>query len=356
MKNALLILTLFFALSMTSCKKNTSDTSSDTQELLFGQVLENTATNVITATYKDLYDESVVMNNLATILTIGDEAALTQVKNAWIATRSPWEKSEGFLYGPVDLEGIDPAIDSWPVDVTSINSILSSGNAITASLLESNNEARGFHTIEYLIWGIDGTKAASQLTTRELEYLRAATANMKDKTQQLYYGWLTTQGNFANNFINAGTSSSVYASKKAALEEITEGISIIADEVANGKIEEPLNGNAGAAKPEAEESRFSNNSKQDFADNIRSIQNIYLGDYDGILGAGLTDIVSSKNATLDANLKAKITEAVTAIENIPGTFTQAISSHRTEVQYAQTKVSELHNMIETQLLPLISNL
>ncbi|NHM06340.1 imelysin [Flavobacterium sp. CYK-4] len=344
----------FTSLLLASCSNNDSETANP-DSALNKEILTNTSVNVITATYSELYNNSVALTTACQNLSIGDEAELTAVKNAWVATRAPWEKSEGFLYGPVDTEGIDPAIDSWPVDVNAINNILNSSQAITSTLLE-NDDARGFHTIEYFIWGLSGNKTASELTTRELEYLVAAAQNLQSKTQQLYYGWLQSQGNFANNFVNAGQSGSIYTSQKDALLELVEGIIIISDEVATGKIETPLNGNNGAASPQDEESRFSNNSKLDFANNIRSIQNIYLGDFASIEGKGLTDLVASKNATTDANIKAKITEAISAIEAIPGTFTDAIFNHRSAVQNAQQKVAELKVVLESQLQPLISNL
>jgi len=338
----------------TNCSDNASDPLEPAVDLN-KEVLTNTSVEVITKTYFDLYTNATLLKTACQNLSIGDETKLLAVKNAWAATRAPWEKSEGFLYGPVDTEGIDPAIDSWPVDVNAINNILNSSQAITSALL-NNNDARGFHTIEYLVWGLNGNKTASQLTPREIEYLLAAVQNLQTKTEQLYNGWAQTGGNFANNFIKAGQSGSIYSSQKSALEELAEGLVIIADEVANGKIEEPLNGNAGGAKPEAEESRFSNNSKLDFANNIRSIQNIYLGDYGTIQGKGLTDLVASKNATLDATIKTKITEAINAIEAIPGNFTNAIFNNRTAVQNAQQKVVALKVILESQLQPLISNL
>ncbi|GAA3658141.1 imelysin family protein [Flavivirga jejuensis] len=356
MKN-IFLLGLITLISLTSCSDNDDNTEMvDPNATLYTEVLTNLSLSVITETYNTLYTNANALNNTVATLTIGDDTALQAVKDAWVATRTPWEKSEGFLYGPVDTEGIDPAIDSWPVDVTAINNILASSNTITSTLLESNNEARGFHTIEYFIWGLDGDKLASELTDREIEYLIAATENLEAQTQELYFGWLASQGNFVANFLTAGTSGSIYTSQKGALQEIVEGLVIIADEVANGKIEEPLNGNNGDAKPEAEESRFSNNSKLDFADNMRSIQNIYLGDYNGTSNKGVTDVVMTVDETLDTTIKTAISDAISAIESIPGTFTDAIVNNRTAVENAQTKVADLLTILETDLEPLISNL
>ncbi len=359
MKKSIFILALATTIpfGFTSCSDN--DPPAETPEnndALYAAVLKDVSLNVITETYNQLYTNATALESAAASLSVGDEAALDNVKQKWQDTRAPWEESEGFLYGPVDTEGIDPAIDSWPVDVNAINNILNSGQDITPALLESNNEARGFHTLEYFFWGLDGNKTAADLTSRELEYIQAAASDLRAKTEQLYFGWLPSQGNFAANFINAGESGSIYTSKKNALSEIAEGITIIADEVANGKIEEPLNGNNGNPKPEAEESRFSNNSKLDFANNIRSIEHIYLGDFNGVQGKGLTDIVSAENATLDTDIKAAISEAILAIEAIPGTFTQAIFDNRAEVEFAQGKVLDLLNKLQSELEPFISNL
>jgi len=345
------------AVSLTSCSSNDDSTEiEDANAGIYTEVLTDLSVDVITETYHSLYSNAQTLETAAAALTIGNETQLQAVKEAWQNTRAPWEESEGFLYGPVDTEGIDPAIDSWPVDVNAIDNILNSDNNITSTLLESNNEARGFHTIEYFVWGLDGNKTASELTARELEYLVAATENLQSQTQDLYFGWLASQGNFAANFVNAGEAGSIYTSQKGALEEIVEGLAIIADEVANGKIEEPLNGNNGGAKPEAEESRFSNNSKLDFANNIRSIQNIYLGDFDNVDYKGLTDIVILSDADLDVEVRASISDAITAIEAISGTFTDAIVNDRNAVQNAQTKVAELLVVIESELVPFISNL
>lgn len=358
MKKSFLIFTLVLILPFTffSCSENDPQPEEENNNELYGEVLKNISLNVITETYSQLYNNSIALEQAANAMTVGDEAALEDAKNAWQTTREPWEESEGFLYGPVDTEGIDPAIDSWPVDVNAINNVLNSGNPITPALLESNNEARGFHTLEYFFWGLNGDKTAAELTDREIEYIKAAASDLRSKTEQLYFGWLPAQGNFAANFINAGESGSIYTSKVSALSEIAEGITIIADEVANGKIEEPLNGNNGNPKPEAEESRFSNNSKLDFANNIRSIEHIYLGDFLSTQGSGLTNIVSEVNPTLDTNIKASISEAIIAIEAIPGTFTEAIFNNRTEVEFAQAKVLALLNILQSELEPLVSTL
>ena len=124
----------------------------------------------------------------------------------------------------------------------------------------------------------------------------------------LHDAWKSTGGNYQRNFTLAGESGSIYTSQKTALVELVDGIIGIADEVGTGKIASPLTGNGGGAAPELEESRFSNNSKLDFEHNIESVQNIYMGDFNGHAGKGLTDIVAQKTLQwiLPSKLKFKL--------------------------------------------------
>ncbi len=349
-----LISVLVIVVLLNSCSDNQVDP--DTNSGLYTEVLTALSNDIITATYKDLNDKAgLLRTSINTLSASATDANLAAVKTAWQATRQPWEQSEGFLYGPVDTEGIDPAMDTWPVDVQSMNNILKSTQTITASLIAANNEARGFHLIEFLVWGEDGKKTAAQLTTREKQLLQAAAEDLYINTQKLYDGWKSSGGNYTANFIKAGETGSLYPSKQAALEEVVEGMITIADEVANGKIEDPLNSEGSTPNAELEESRFSNNSKLDFANNMRSIQNIYEGKFNGSNYAGLSKIITQENAALDTETKAKIAAALSAIEAIPGTFTSAIYTNRAAVVTAQTKVNELREFLDAKLKPFVNN-
>ena len=74
--------------------------------------------------------------------------------------REPWEKSEAFLFGPVDALGLDPNMDSWPLDQVAIVNILNSGNfddlnwtdGESDDEIEAAQNVRGFHTLEFLLF------------------------------------------------------------------------------------------------------------------------------------------------------------------------------------------------------------
>lgn len=88
--------------------------------------------------------------------------AFEDCANAWLEAREPWETSEAFLFGPVADLGLDPNMDSWPLDQNGIYNVLTSGKYEDLNWsgdFDEDNDAiakaqalRGYHTLEYLIF------------------------------------------------------------------------------------------------------------------------------------------------------------------------------------------------------------
>ncbi len=360
MKNKILSLSVivFTALILADCDNSSSSESFSTDSPIRTAVLTNLSNSVIVTNYETLNTKATDLENLINGITAPmTDTQQADLKLAWQAARLEWEQSEAVDYAAPSIKNtVQPAIDSWPVDAVAMGVIIGNGAPITPLTLANNNAIRGFHVIEYLVWGIDGNKTAADLTEREIEFLKAAAADLQDNTQKMYDSWRTDGENYAANFIYAGKTGSIFPSQKSALVEIAKGLAALGNKVADEKIGQPLSGNSGAPKPEAEESRLSNNTKQDLANNILGIKNIYMGDFNGADGMGLSDVVILTNPTLDSSLKTKITEAIDAIDAIPDTFSTAIINDRPAVQNAQNKMNELQDLVETQLLPFLQNL
>lgn len=337
-------------------------------ELTHANVIKNVTLEVIVATYKDMDEKAQLLKDAVyTFNNQSTEENLTKVKQAWAATRQAWEQSEGFLYGPASNKSLDPAMDSWPVDSQEIANIINGTSEffnkdinedgvindedkkITVDVITHNAETRGFHLIEYLVWGPNGNKTADQVTAREKEYLVAATQDLKGNTNTLYEDWSADKGGWANRFLNTGDQkdNKAFPSYGAAYGQYVEGMVEIANEVTATKINDAFNP-SGTPDISKEESRFSNNSTKDFADNIRSIQNVYLGQYQGKKGLGLSDAVAKENAALDTKVKTAITEAIQAIEAM-GVFSKAIFDDKAKVTAAQEKVAALRDLLDSEL-------
>lgn len=124
-------------------------------------VVDNYVDAVVLPTYKDLMEKnSTLYNEIVALASNPSNEAFEAACDAWLASREPWEKSEAFLFGPVDALGLDPNMDSWPLDQDAIVQILTSGNFDNLNwsdedgdeAIEAAQSVRGFHTLEYLLF------------------------------------------------------------------------------------------------------------------------------------------------------------------------------------------------------------
>lgn len=308
------------------------------------QVLHDIPVKVVYPTYQDLAAKAALLQTAVTSLSNSKtDGNLLAAQNAWRATRKPWEQSEAFLFGPVETQGIDPHIDSWPLDKTQLDQVLASNAVLTRSYIDNLDESlKGFHTIEYLLFDTNATKQASQVTARQLEYLTALIASFKASADMLEYSWRTTGGNYIGTFQTAGAGSAIYTSRSSAVQELLNGMSAICNEVANGKISEPFD----QKNRKLEESQFSNNSDSDFSDNIRSVRNLYLGAYGSQSGTGLKHLVQQKDALLAARVEAEADSAIAAILAMKPNFGAAIFSAPTKVEAARGAVQTLQATLD----------
>jgi predicted lipoprotein len=291
----------------------------------------------ILPTYEDMKNKAWTLYDCVEALgTDITDAKIAAACDAWRATRIPWEQSEAFLFGPAENHNLDPLLDSWPLDQSGIESVLNGGK-YDPSLL--GQTVRGFHTIEYLIF--EGGNARTVQTfvdgAKRYEYLLAVSTALRDDCIKLWSSWAGIDAlkgkdldameeieftpvspSYASQFKNAGKAGSVYMSQSEAIDALVDGCMTIADEVSAQKIGGP-NGLAKAGNIQQAvldvESWYSWNSITDYANNIESIRNSYLGGREGNRGASLSAYIKSKDAAMDAEIIAAIETAYKAIKN-----------------------------------------
>jgi len=189
-------------------------------------------------------------------------------------------------------------------------------------------------------------------------YLVATTAEMAGAGDELHRAWtegLDGEPAYAGVLEAAGSADSVlYPSKQSAAEEIVRGAIGILDEVANGKIADPFD----EQDTKLVESQFSFNSLTDFTNNVRSVQNAYLGAVPdaGTSGVGLTAFVADVDADLDARLKGELTAALAALGEIPEPFRDAITDPAAadKIRAAQEAIRAVQTTMEGDVLPLVT--
>jgi putative iron-regulated protein len=322
----------------------------DNNEQTFAKIITDYADLAVVATYHDLMNNAESLNaSVSTFQTASTQANINAACEAWKSTREPWESSEAFLFGPVAFLGLDPSMDSWPLDQAQLEEVLSSDFELSPEFIRDGLGAslRGFHTVEFLLFRNGSPRNAEDVTEREKEYLVAVTQVLFEDTETLYNEWA---GGYRDEYVNAGGSGSRYISQEQALQEIVEGIILIADEVGNGKIGDPYT----SKDVLSVESWFSWNSLTDYKNNINSIENAYTGGYhNGTNGTGLDEFVAEQDAQLDARVKLEIKAAYNAINAIPEPYRNNLNAD-VQIQAAITACNTLVNTFEEDVKTLIT--
>jgi putative iron-regulated protein len=329
-----------------SCKK--SNNTGNEPSTLKKDILVDISSKVCTESYEDMYSKTQELLTAVTALnatTNADNLATARLK--WKAIRTTWEQTEAWLFGPIEANNIDPRIDTWPVDFNALEKILKNNDPLTEAYINNLDESlKGFHPIEYVLWGKNGNKTAAQFTAREKDYLLSLTQNLVKLTKEVQDTWTT--GGYQQQLANAGNGSTEFTTQQAAYVQIVDAMAGICDEVANAKIKEPFD----AQNPNLEESPFAKNSITDFKNNINGILAIYQGRFNSD-GKGLEDLVRENNLSLDAEIKSKHAAAIASLAAITKPFGEAIVSEQPKVQNAMTKINELAAVIDEKLKPFV---
>jgi len=325
------------------------------------QMLTDTVEVVIIPTYQELSRRADAL--LAAVMTFDKDRSATNLeamRAAWSATRSPWEQNEGFLFGPVENSGYDEAIDTWPLNATDLRKLLST-KANDAVVATADRNQKGFHAAEFVIYGenaakFDSFKLSSAFTDNEMAYLSALVRAISKIGQQLAADWSTAQGDkpaYKDTLVTAGElGNTTYPSRQSAMQTLIDKMAAICHEVSSAKIATPLSTRAASDV----ESQFSFNSLKDFADNVRSVQNVYTASYPatGKSGLSLSALVAKGNPELDQRVRKSIGDAITAILAIPEPFPKAIADSNNDavITSAQQALNKLESLLLNDVEPL----
>lgn len=345
MKNTLLALVCVAALGFSSCSKDKGNTVTSVDE---GQVIKDFVDVVANPNYIEINAKAVILQNAVTALINTPNATnLTAAQEAWKATRKPWESCEGFLFGPVEANDYDPTMDSWPLNKQDVDGLLASSSPLTVEAVDKlDGTAKGFHAIEYIIFGVGGTKKATDITEREKIFLASTTTSLVNTTQELRDSWATSSGKYGDTVKTAGNGVLPFKKRKDLFKVIAGAMADICGEVGTSKMEEPY----AARDSSLDESSYSHNSTADFKNNISGILNVYTCTYNGVKGStSLSALVASKNASLDAKIKNQYNAVLAQFGTITHTYEKAIYDQRDQIKNTQVAIAALETTLSVDL-------
>ncbi|MBQ8957224.1 MAG: peptidase M75 [Bacteroidales bacterium] len=349
MKSAALIAaTTLFTVSFSACNKNPQnggeEAKKETKDAIIKQYLDHT----LYPTYTNLAAKTDnLVDDLESLKANMTQDNLDKTCASFLDARHWWEMSEAFLFGAASDFGIDPHIDSWPLDETEFNRLMNNpemledlegedGAVVARERL--GNALLGFHGLEYVLFREGQARPVSEINNDMMIYAVAVAGDLRNSCFQLEVSWnanapqahkdlmeelefntsLANGNTYGENMTLAGEAGSTYATRTQALQAILDGCIDISDEVGTSKIGKCHTGEDVTYV----ESPYSQKSIKDFTDNITSIQNAYMGGIEGQRDGDLSvhNFVKDINAELDTKVVNAINNAIEKIQNMKAPF------------------------------------
>lgn len=326
----------------------------------FMEIADRFVNHTVIPTYTRLsdYTEQLV-EDLQALREDVSQANIDKACETFLTARAYWEKSEAFLWGAATDFGIDPHIDTWPLDLVGLKEALTNEAQIAGLASEDGDvyageklgpTLLGFHGIEYVLffegrhrtadWFAEDNYDNEVKCSDYLTYAVAVAGDLRNKCWQMELAWagedhnperyakvndelelplvMTGGAYYGENLLNAGRPGSTCTSATVAMQWLIEGCNTIADEVASQKIGMVYTG----VDENYVESPYSYMSIVDFKDNMISIRNVWNGgvegDYDSV--NSLSAYFQEENPELETRVSDAIERSIDAIEAIPEPF------------------------------------
>ncbi len=353
-------------------------TSATTAKVTEEAVLNNYS-DIAYAVYSDSLVTAQALK-VATDALIANPSAetLQKAKEAWKLSRVPYQQSEVYRFGNAVVDDWEGDLNAWPldeglidyvapsynrsasnleegeeVDQSAVYSVITNpaldidndGNVdtaeISASLIASLHElrggeanvSRGYHAIEFLLWGQDlngtqagagarpftdyakgdactsGTqKADASVCVRRGQYLTTSVDMLISDLETMVAEWSPEK---SDNY-----RATLVAEGQTGIKKVLTGIGELAGgELAGERMRVALVAN----DPEDEHDCFSDNTHYSHYYNIKGIQNVYVGRYvrvngDVVEGPSVNALIAQKDGAAAKQLDSHIETARAAVE------------------------------------------
>lgn len=319
------------------------------------EAILKTYADIALAGYEDALSTAKALD-VATDALIANpsEETLNAAREAWRNSRPSYQQTEAYRFGNAIVDEWEGRVNAWPLDEGLIDYVDASygtesdenglytanvianpklningkevdASEITPAFLQDTlqeaggieaNVATGYHAIEFLLWGQDlhgtgpgaGERPFTDYSTeanakRRAQYLNAATDLLVTDLEEMVGNW--QEGGAART-----------ALAESGLGTILTGMgSLSFGEVAGQRMKLGLL----LHDPEEEHDCFSDNTYISHLYDAIGVQNVYLGKYtriDGsvVEGASISDLIASKDAALDTEIKALLADTVAKME------------------------------------------
>lgn len=272
------------------------------------------------------------------------DETLKAARKAWVDARPSYLKTETFRFYDGPIEGVEGAINAWPMNEAYIDYVDGKPDAglindasfkLGIEEIEKSNQGKdeadvttGWHAIEFLLWGQDlsadgpGNRpytdyvAGTGNNDRRREYLKLVTDDLAHKLHELEGTWQLQNASGYANKLKA-------MPEREAIGRMVNGMAVLAGfEFMSERLAVALD----SGDQEDEHSCFSDTTKQDFVYDLAGIRQVWTGDNEGTERAGLNDLVRGQDAALADRIDGLLNDAETKVAALGDPWDQVLAT------------------------------
>lgn len=270
-------------------------------------------------------------------------ATLEQVRTSWKETFLIWKQIEPFTLGSVSIGFFHNRIQRWPIETVFIENEINGSDVIDVDFITSlGATSKGYTTAEYLLFQHNESITLNSFTSdtgavRRRDFLLALAQNIQQEALSLQAAWVSLETEFKSEL-----ATSVNGSQNKLVNSLIAGLEFIK----NTKLENALNEQPIA--PTLLEAYRSEYSKEAIAQNIATIKAAYTGDFNNVAGFGLEEylVETLENPTLNTEIINSFETINTALQAIPSSLEETLSSNPTLIENLRNALSTLVTLMK----------
>lgn len=344
------VLLAFFA-----CKPGNNGTEDTFDRGLF---LQDVTNNLIRPAYSQLSTQTTALHEAALFFAEApDTARLQSLRNAWNAAYSDWQFANAYNFGPSGEEGLRKGlieeVGTFPASISKIEAAVQAG---TWNMTDFNRDARGFLTIDYLIFGSAASSVAISnqfvADAQRRAFLTAVTANIRDRVAEVSNAW---NGAYGQEFL-ADKGTSVGSSTALFYNEFVRSF----ESVKNFKLGLPMGKRPGqtTTEPQLVEAYYSGQSLEFTRLHLTAIENIWYGkSKSGQDGIGFREYLEKVEGgpALITGTEAQLAAVRTALNAVPASpaLSDQIIAGSPALENLYTEIQKLTRYYKSDLSSLL---
>lgn len=329
------------------------------------KLFQDTTQNVVIPAYEALTQQSKALHQKLQGLC-GDinEANLNQAQVTWQKSVQAWQHVALYRFGPALEKEAISHIHYWPTKPASVEEEVKDSTTLDVAYVNQLGASRrGLPAIGYLLFAksaddkapLEALKGEGDKSSRRCQFATVLAEAIHKQAEAIEKSWKdktpTEWVSFYDDPVLEGQA--IGPAFKAVNKIVNEFMYQLATAM-DKKLGKPLGTQSdGEPRPDNIELPHSRYSKESLLSLLEGLQRFYNGGTSTPTATSFSALIQSRKADADTQIQKEFSDAIQAIQAIPGTLYDAVSQNKDKVQAAYDAIKQLRITFSTDVVALL---